>query len=614
MDNLFYAKYNFIFIALSLIIRYIRNKKVLYGSIYGSDVIMMIGDVMKKYSLVVLMFLAVFMFAAQPRTVVIAIVDEYDQEYDFSSEPYDFVTFEYWISSRPGEVLDQTSYQAGYETFDQGLSVISLDLQDFITPYQEGDELNVLIKQDNNPFNTLWFEGRCDTLLTAGGDPMMIGFEKYEGTGGMPIEIGPITGGSSTSTIVYPCITTAGADLNFVGLPFQTSFINASDFDLTGTNINAISKWNTEFQAWMTAGYHPALGWGTDFPVETGGAYMINALNNFDFTVIGEPVDVVYDLIINGSLNMIVYPLGQPVRTTEELAGAIGPCNALSKYDNVNQQWYTSTNATFFWSNIFNVVVGQPLFLNITANTTWPSASKVDSNSDNIAFDNKTTKGAGAGPRIVYFHVQDLIGGEFSYPEDAEGVIFNAWITGREMEVLDQDDVGFGFTMINGNSVAYINLGNFPTSYSAGEQLNFEFPNVAPQGNPEDSFIIPEGSDPIYRCFEPIIAGTGTPLQIIEGTNSIDDRVIPTEITLQQNYPNPFNPTTTISFSIPADNHVKLSVYNIEGQLVKELVNGKMAKGIHNIDFNAESYISGEYIYTLEANGEKISNKMLLIK
>ncbi|MCK4980741.1 MAG: T9SS type A sorting domain-containing protein [Candidatus Delongbacteria bacterium] len=414
------------------------------------------------------------------------------------------------------------------------------------------------------------------------------------------------------STFVYPCITTAGSDLNFVGLPFETDWTMATDFDLTGVNVNAVSKWNTELQGWETSGYHSALGWGTDFPVETGGAYMINAVNDFDFTVTGDSVDVVYDLITTsyGSLNMIVYPLGQPTMTTESLAGAIGPCNSLSRYDNVIQKWDTSSNMFFDWLYVFNVYAGMPLFLNITASTTWPSAGKVENNSDDLAFDNKTTKGAGAGPRIVYYHIQNEVGSELSFPED-EWLVFNVWITGREAEVRTQESVGFGYSMIDGNSVAYLNIGNFSTLWSPGEELNIEFPLIT-KLDQEDSFIIPEGSGPIYRCFEPLIPGTGTPLQIL--TSSIDDRVIPTETTLHQNYPNPFNPTTTISFSIPTESQVKLSVFNIEGQLVKELVNGKMDKGIHNIDFNAESYISGEYIYTLEANEKKISNKMLLVK
>ncbi|MCK4980204.1 MAG: T9SS type A sorting domain-containing protein, partial [Candidatus Delongbacteria bacterium] len=83
---------------------------------------------------------------------------------------------------------------------------------------------------------------------------------------------------------------------------------------------------------------------------------------------------------------------------------------------------------------------------------------------------------------------------------------------------------------------------------------------------------------------------------------------------LYQNYPNPFNPSTEISFSLDESQLVKLSVYNLSGQLVSELVNKKLDKGIHKINFNASDLNSGIYFYTLECEGFSETNKMLLIK
>ena len=83
---------------------------------------------------------------------------------------------------------------------------------------------------------------------------------------------------------------------------------------------------------------------------------------------------------------------------------------------------------------------------------------------------------------------------------------------------------------------------------------------------------------------------------------------------LEQNYPNPFNPTTTISFSIPSMQDVKLSVYNSNGQLVSKLVNEVVNAGMHSVNFDAENLNSGIYFYTLQTDGKKLSNKMLLIK
>ncbi len=86
------------------------------------------------------------------------------------------------------------------------------------------------------------------------------------------------------------------------------------------------------------------------------------------------------------------------------------------------------------------------------------------------------------------------------------------------------------------------------------------------------------------------------------------------------NYPNPFNPTTTISFSIPIDSKIDISVYNIKGQKVKTVANDLFEKGIYSIlwsgdDDNGKFVSSGVYFYKLCVNGETESvKKCLLLK
>ena len=90
---------------------------------------------------------------------------------------------------------------------------------------------------------------------------------------------------------------------------------------------------------------------------------------------------------------------------------------------------------------------------------------------------------------------------------------------------------------------------------------------------------------------------------------------IPQDFNLSQNYPNPFNPNTTIEFEIKEDAKVKLTVYNILGEEVAELVNGDINMGTHKVDFNAANLASGVYVYRLEA-GSKFAEtkKMVLMK
>ncbi len=95
---------------------------------------------------------------------------------------------------------------------------------------------------------------------------------------------------------------------------------------------------------------------------------------------------------------------------------------------------------------------------------------------------------------------------------------------------------------------------------------------------------------------------------------------LPTCATLNANYPNPFNPETTILFSIPIDSKVNLSVYNIKGQKIRNLVNNKIDKGNHSVvwygdDELGNSVSSGVYFYKLNVNGEsKQIRKCILMK
>ena len=81
------------------------------------------------------------------------------------------------------------------------------------------------------------------------------------------------------------------------------------------------------------------------------------------------------------------------------------------------------------------------------------------------------------------------------------------------------------------------------------------------------------------------------------------DVVAPNTFALNQNFPNPFNPSTKISFSLATDAKVTLSVYNVLGQEVATLVNGTMSAGVHSVDFDASSLVSGLYIAKITATG-----------
>ena len=89
---------------------------------------------------------------------------------------------------------------------------------------------------------------------------------------------------------------------------------------------------------------------------------------------------------------------------------------------------------------------------------------------------------------------------------------------------------------------------------------------------------------------------------------------LPKGFTLDQNYPNPFNPTTNINYSLQNASYVTLKVFDMTGREITTLVNGRMNAGAHTVTFNASNLSSGVYIYALEANGVRLTNRMTLIK
>jgi murein tripeptide amidase MpaA len=83
---------------------------------------------------------------------------------------------------------------------------------------------------------------------------------------------------------------------------------------------------------------------------------------------------------------------------------------------------------------------------------------------------------------------------------------------------------------------------------------------------------------------------------------------------LQQNYPNPFNPTTTIRYSVPKTENIKVIVYNALGEKVTELVNAIHSPGIYQIEFDAANLSSGIYFLTMQGRHRMKSQKMLLTR
>ena len=96
--------------------------------------------------------------------------------------------------------------------------------------------------------------------------------------------------------------------------------------------------------------------------------------------------------------------------------------------------------------------------------------------------------------------------------------------------------------------------------------------------------------------------------------NDEESPVVPNVFALYQNYPNPFNPVTSIKFSLPENQKVSLSVYNVAGRLVEMLVDENRIAGFHTVKWNAGRNASGIYFYRLDAGHKSTTQKMILVK
>ena len=94
----------------------------------------------------------------------------------------------------------------------------------------------------------------------------------------------------------------------------------------------------------------------------------------------------------------------------------------------------------------------------------------------------------------------------------------------------------------------------------------------------------------------------------------INNNEIPVAFSMSQNFPNPFNPATNISFSLPKSEFVNLSVYDLSGKLVDELVNNNLEAGKYTTNWNAADLSSGVYFYKIQAGEFTDVKKLTLIK
>ena len=126
--------------------------------------------------------------------------------------------------------------------------------------------------------------------------------------------------------------------------------------------------------------------------------------------------------------------------------------------------------------------------------------------------------------------------------------------------------------------------------------------------------IAMDGMDSTWSANGPAVAVVD-----IQGTLGIEDDLLPLTFALYQNYPNPFNPTTIISYDLPEATRVELVIYDILGQRVATMKNGRQEAGSYQVRWNGTNDLgapvsTGLYFYQLNSTPFSATRKMVFMK
>ncbi|MBC8527415.1 MAG: carboxypeptidase regulatory-like domain-containing protein [Candidatus Cloacimonetes bacterium] len=351
--------------------------------------------------------------------------------------------------------------------------------------------------------------------------------------------------------------------------------------------------------------YPPGYWYGTLEEITDGEGYLVKMNNAVKpFMVIGAPIDYTTPINLNVDWNWIAYYPQYPL-LIEDVWTDIVP--------NVFQVMNQTQSATYYdppgeWYGSLEQMapdIGYKVKMNI-ADTLIYSGQRASIPDNTIVTRDKTKDPPNweviqnTQCHMVLMAEITLEGEEFEGVDDNMAGAF-CWIDSLEcrgIAIWESGGAGFWYFDI----VSNVNI---------GEEITFK--------------IYDSETDTIYDCNETIIfedgATVGTPFEPYQLTATListdgDYPVFSTK--LNSNFPNPFNHSTTISFGLKEKGDVKLTVYNIKGQLIETLIDQEMNPGIYEIPWDVKNdnkeLANGIYLYKFETKNKTLIKKMLFIR
>lgn len=134
-------------------------------------------------------------------------------------------------------------------------------------------------------------------------------------------------------------------------------------------------------------------------------------------------------------------------------------------------------------------------------------------------------------------------------------------------------------------------------------------------GLPQTAYISSIAIDTLSgRLLAAVYNGSQWGIYINDYSSDVDQTETALEFKLSQNSPNPFNSMTRIRWQVQSSGFVRLTVFNVLGQVVTVLEDGVFQHGEHESIWNAWQFPSGVYIYRIETASQMVARKMLLLK
>jgi nitrous oxidase accessory protein NosD len=311
--------------------------------------------------------------------------------------------------------------------------------------------------------------------------------------------------------------------------------------------------------------YDPALNpmFNTLHEIVDGHGYWIKVSSAITFELTGAPMTLDTDVALDGGWNLVAFIPQEAYEVDYTFASLIN-AGQLLKVKSILESFDPALNPMF--NTLHNLYPANGYWVKVTQNLIFNYPEAARSIPEYVAHNY-------IWEPVIYTNSTCA----YARTDLTEGQI-GAFVNG-ECRAVTEIKEGYVSLVINGEEAETVNF----KLYQKGEVIDLNTKITTDPGN--DVFFEFKGSG-----------------------------YVPVSMNLREAYPNPFNPVTTLSFEVPQETALDLSVYNIKGQKVATLANGTYQPGVHNVVWNAESQASGVYFLRLVTNEDSATQKVILMK